>query len=178
MTFDVTVNGKPWRVAIEAADTGGPAQVSIVTIRGRRRSYDVSWVDAATLSLIPLSAMRGREFGIEAKGGGDLQVSTGGKNFHVTVLSDGKSHQRHPHRAERAAVPMEGRQSVVATMPGRVVRVLVAAGDRVSTGQAVVVLEAMKMENEMRAPKEGVVREIRVTPGAAIDAGAVLMVID
>jgi biotin carboxyl carrier protein len=185
MNFDVTVNGKPWRVAIETADAKGAAQVSIVTvvtIRGRQRSYDVSWVDASTLSLIPLDPPvddpRGREFGIEARGGGELKVSTGGRNFHATVLSDGKSHQRHPHRAERAAVPVEGRQSVVATMPGRVVRVLVAPGDRVAAGQAVVVLEAMKMENEMRAPKDGVVREVRVSSGAAIDAGAVLVVID
>jgi biotin carboxyl carrier protein len=179
MNFDVTVNGKPWRVAVEAADAGGPAQVSIVTIRGRRRSYDVSWVDATTLSLIPLNdEKQGYEFGIEAAGGGELQVTTGGRTFRATVLSDGKSHQRHPHRVERAAVPVEGRQSVVATMPGRVVRVLAAVGDRVAAGQAVVVLEAMKMENEMRAPKEGVVREVRATPGAAIDAGAVLVVID
>ena len=179
MEFDVTVNGKPWRVAIEAADTGGPAQVSIVTVRGRRRSYDVSWVDAATLSLIPLNDEKQiQEFGIEAAGGGELQVTAGGRTFRATASSDGKSHQRHPHRAERAAVPMEGRQSVVATMPGRVARVLVAVGDRVAAGQAVVVLEAMKMENEMRAPKEGVVREVRATPGAAIDAGAVLVVID
>jgi len=179
MKFEVTVNGKPWRVAIDAADTGGPGHVSIVTIRGRRRSYDVSWVDAATLSLIPLNDEKQiQEFGIEAAGGGELQVTAGGRTFRATASSDGKSHQRHPHRAERAAVPMEGRQSVVATMPGRVVRVLAAVGDRVAAGQAVVVLEAMKMENEMRAPKEGVVREVRATPGAAIDAGAVLVVID
>jgi len=134
---------------------------------------------AATLSLIPLNDEKQiQEFGIEAAGGGELQVTAGGRTFRATALSDGKSHQRHPHRAERAAVPMEGRQSVVATMPGRVVRVLAAIGDRVAAGQAVVVLEAMKMENEMRAPKEGVVREVRATPGAAIDAGAVLVVID
>ena len=75
-------------------------------------------------------------------------------------------------------MPVEGRQNVVAAMPGRIVRVLVAPGDRVTARQAVVVVEAMKMENEMRAPKDGVVREVRVTPGAAIDAGAVLVVID
>jgi biotin carboxyl carrier protein len=182
MNFDVTVNGKPWRVAIEAADAQGPAQVSVVTIRGRRRSFDVAWVDAATLSLVPLDPLdadaRGREFFLEPRGGGDLQVITGGRIFQATVLSDGKSHQRHPHRAERAAAPIEGRQTVVATMPGRIVRVLVAPGDRVAARQAVVVVEAMKMENEMRAPKDGVVREVRVTPGAAIDAGAVLVVID
>jgi biotin carboxyl carrier protein len=192
MNFDVTVNGKPWRVAIEAADTQGAAQVSVVTIRGRRRRYDVSWVDASTLSLVPLDPLdprdplddplhvdkRTREFFLEATAGGELHVITGGRDFHATVLSDGKSHQRHPHRAERAAVPVEGRQTVVASMPGRIVRVLVAAGDRVAARQAVVVVEAMKMENEMRAPKDGVVREVRVTPGAAIDAGAVLVVID
>ena len=182
MNFDVTVNGKPWRVAIEAADTQGEAQVRVITLRGRRRSYDVSWVDATTLSLIPLGPLnddrRGREFGIEVRGAGELQITTGGRNFHATALSDGRSHQRHPHRAERAAVPMEGRQSVVASMPGRIVRVLVSAGDRVTARQPVVVVEAMKMENEMRAPKDGVVREVRVAPGAAIDAGAVLVVID
>jgi biotin carboxyl carrier protein len=176
MNFDVTVNGKPWRVALEAGETSGQVQVSI---KGRRRVYDASWVDATTLSLIPLSGdARGREFSVEAGGAGELQISTGGRNFHATVLSDGKSHQRHPHRAERAATPVEGPQNVAATMPGRVVRVLVAAGDRVSVGQAVVVVEAMKMENEMRAPKDGVVREVRVTTGAAIEAGALLVVID
>ena len=182
MNFDVTVNGKPWRVAIEPASTHGQVQVSVITIRGRRRAYDVSWVDAARLSLIPIDApgghARAREFSIQAGSAGELQVTTVGRNFHATVLSDGKSHQRHPHRAERAAAPVEGRQSVAATMPGRLVRVLVAPGDRVSAGQAVVVVEAMKMENEMRAPKDGVVREVRVTTGAAIDAGAVLVVID
>ena len=179
MNFDVTVNGKPWRVAIESADTQGRVQVSLVTIRGRRRSYDVSWLDPSTLSLIQLDGeTRGREFGIEARGGGELEIITGGRSFHATVLSDGKSNQRHPHRAERAAVQMEGRQSVVATMPGRIVRVLVAPGDRVTVRQAVVVVEAMKMENEMRAPKDGVVCEVRVAPGAAIDTGAVLVVID
>jgi biotin carboxyl carrier protein len=63
-------------------------------------------------------------------------------------------------------------------MPGRVVRVLVAPGDRVTAKQAVVVVEAMKMENEMRAPKDGLVREVSVKEGAAIEAGALLVVID
>ena len=63
-------------------------------------------------------------------------------------------------------------------MPGRVVRVLVALGDRVTAGQGVVVVEAMKMENELRSPKDGVVREMNVSEGAAIDADAVLAVIE
>ena len=63
-------------------------------------------------------------------------------------------------------------------MPGRVMRVLAAVGDRVSARQALVVVEAMKMENELRTARNGVVREVRVTPGAAVETGAVLVVID
>jgi pyruvate carboxylase subunit B len=62
-------------------------------------------------------------------------------------------------------------------MPGRVVRVLVAVGDHVTARQGVVVVEAMKMENELRAPRDGTVTEIAVLPGAAVEAGAVLVVV-
>ena len=63
-------------------------------------------------------------------------------------------------------------------MPGRVVRVLVSIGDRVLAGQPIVVVEAMKMENELRSPKEGVVREVNVQAGGAVEAQAVLAVIE
>lgn len=178
MTFDVTVNGRPWRVAIEPAEARGDASVSVIMIDGRRRTYDASWIDAATLSLIPLEGpSHVREFGIEARGAGQLRIEAGGKVFHATVLSGGRSTQRGAHRVKQAE-PLEGRQNVLASMPGRIVRVLVAPGVRVTAGQPVVVVEAMKMENEMRAPKDGVVREVRVKEGAAIEAGAVLVVID
>jgi biotin carboxyl carrier protein len=62
-------------------------------------------------------------------------------------------------------------------MPGRVVAVLVERGAEVSERQGVVVLEAMKMQNEVRAGRSGVVTEVRVASGAAVDAGAVLVVI-
>ena len=62
-------------------------------------------------------------------------------------------------------------------MPGRVMRVLVAVGDRVAARQGVVVVEAMKMENELRSPRDGTVKEVGVVPGAAVETGAVLVVI-
>jgi biotin carboxyl carrier protein len=62
-------------------------------------------------------------------------------------------------------------------MPGRVVRVLVSVGDHVSARQGVVVVEAMKMENELRASRDGVVKEVLVEPGAAVETGAVLVVV-
>ena len=71
-----------------------------------------------------------------------------------------------------------GQVTIVAPMPGRVVRVLVAAGDQVDARQPVVVVEAMKMENELRAPRAGRVKEIAVAPGTSVEAGRVLAVIE
>lgn len=67
---------------------------------------------------------------------------------------------------------------VKAPMPGMVLRILVAEGDRVSAGQGLVVLEAMKMENELKAPAAGRVSRIAVTQGGAVDKGAVLVELD
>jgi biotin carboxyl carrier protein len=63
-------------------------------------------------------------------------------------------------------------------MPGRVIRVLVKAGDRVVERQALVVVEAMKMENELRAPGDALVRDVNVTEGMSVDAGAILIVLE
>jgi biotin carboxyl carrier protein len=63
-------------------------------------------------------------------------------------------------------------------MPGRVVRVLVAAGDQVEARQPLVVVEAMKMENELRAPRAGRIKQVAVAPGLSVDAGAVLVLIE
>jgi pyruvate carboxylase subunit B len=63
-------------------------------------------------------------------------------------------------------------------MPGKVVRVLVNAGDLVKTRQGLVVVEAMKMENELRAARDGRVREVFVVEGQSVEAGASLVVVD
>jgi biotin carboxyl carrier protein len=175
MNFDVTVNGRPWRVALDKAGERGRVQVSV---EGRRRAFDASWIDAETLLLIGADAhsCRVREIGIRPADGGVLEIALGGTSYRLTVAAEGKPATG--RRVEAASNAREGRQTVVATMPGRIVRVLVSPGDRVSSGQPVVVVEAMKMENEMRSPKEGVVREIRAEEGAAIEAGAVLVIIE
>lgn len=70
-----------------------------------------------------------------------------------------------------------GPQRLTAPMPGKVVRVLAQPGERVSERQSVVVIEAMKMENELRAAREGVVSQVLVQPGQSVEAGALLAVI-
>jgi len=80
-----------------------------------------------------------------------------------------------PAGASRKA---EGREAIKAPMPGKVVRVLVAVGDEVAAGQGVVVLEAMKMQNEMKAPRAGRVVSVAVKEHAAVNAGSVLLMIE
>ena len=81
-------------------------------------------------------------------------------------------------RRGRTAGHADGEQRIVAPMPGRVVRVLAQAGDEVELRQPLIVVEAMKMENELRAPKAGRVKEVAVEPGASVEAGRLLIVIE
>jgi biotin carboxyl carrier protein len=72
----------------------------------------------------------------------------------------------------------DGRVSIAAAMPGKIVRVLVAVGDEVVAGRGIVVIEAMKMQNELKAPKNGRVISIEVSEGDSVNAGAVLATIE
>jgi biotin carboxyl carrier protein len=76
------------------------------------------------------------------------------------------------------AVEAQGRQEIVAPMPGKVVRLLVKAGDKVEAGQGLLVVEAMKMQNEVRSPKTGTVERLLAREGHAVNAGEVLAWID
>ena len=81
-------------------------------------------------------------------------------------------------RPGQGASANQGRQQIAASMPGKVIRVLVAAGDTVEEGQGLVVVEAMKMQNEMKSPKAGRVAEIRARPDATVGAGEILVVVE
>ena len=105
-------------------------------------------------------------------GGGEVLVTFDGRTASVTLNG------RRNRRPADAGAHAQGDQSVRAPMPGRVLRVLVAAGDEVAAGQGIVVVEAMKMENELRAPKAGRVKDVSVLAGASVDAGKVLVVIE
>jgi biotin carboxyl carrier protein len=78
----------------------------------------------------------------------------------------------------RHAADASGRASIAAAMPGKVVRVLVAVGDEVEAGQGIMVVEAMKMQNELKAPRDGRVTAIEVKENDSVNAGAVLAIIE
>jgi biotin carboxyl carrier protein len=108
-----------------------------------------------------------------AQGRGALVVAVGTSDYDV-MLTDPK----HLRGAHAAGGHDGGRAQINAPMPGKVVRVLVEAGQAVEAGAGLVVVEAMKMQNELKSPKAGTVAEVRVEPGATVNAGDVLVVIE
>jgi len=101
-----------------------------------------------------------------------LSAEVGGRRFAVEVRDP-----RDTSRGARASIG-SGRQKVAAPMPGKVVRVLVKVGDSVEAGQGLVVVEAMKMQNEMKASRPGRVVEVRAGAGETVGAGDTLVVLE
>jgi biotin carboxyl carrier protein len=99
-------------------------------------------------------------------------ASAAGRRFAVEVRNP-----RDASRGSRMAIG-SGRQIVTAPMPGKVIRVLVAAGDLVETGQGLVVVEAMKMQNELKASRPGRVIEMRAREGETVGPGETLVVLE
>jgi len=103
---------------------------------------------------------------------GTLAVNVDGSVVPVRLVDRRRARPRGGDADEGA-----GTQSLRAPMPGRIVRVLVAPGDRVATRQALVVMEAMKMENELHATIAGTVSDVRVEVGSTVEAHALLLVV-
>jgi len=103
----------------------------------------------------------------------DLRLWVGSTRF-VVELRDPRSLRSR----QRAAGDEKGPRRILALMPGRVVRLLVAENSSVEAGQGIVVVEAMKMQNEIKSPKRGIVKKISATAGAAVNPGDVLAIVE
>ena len=106
---------------------------------------------------------------------GDFDVHIDGRTIAVQIRPAGSFGRP---RREGAGAEASGPQRVIAPMPGKIVRVLVRPGDEVKARQGLIVVEAMKMENELRAARDGRVRDVGVAEGQSVDAGAVLLVVE
>jgi biotin carboxyl carrier protein len=95
-----------------------------------------------------------------------------------TVRVDTRDRQRLSSLVNQRPVPMAAGAAIRAPMPGMVVSVPVTASEAVSAGQVLIVLESMKMENEVRAPQDGVVQSVKVAAGELVNANQVLLVVD
>lgn len=167
----------------------------VVTVAGERRTVDVAGdaarlLDAgeagdagaaATLDpaastgpvvVLRLGAALHRVIAAAHPARGEYVLELDGRRYVVQALDERTAAIR--ELAARSAPPA-GPAPLVAPMPGLVLRVNVAVGDVVQAGQGLVVMEAMKMENELRSANAGTVRAVRTAPGAAVEKGTVLV---
>ena len=142
-----------------------------LSIDGREILVDAVHLQGAAISIV--AGTRSARCDIEPGKDGQLSVLVGDDLHRVTLLDERRL------RLQRATgkFSAEGPQRVDAPMPGKIVRVMVKVGDEVAEGQGLVVVEAMKMENELRSPKAGKVTELHAVNGAAVESGAKLVVI-
>jgi biotin carboxyl carrier protein len=166
MTYDVIVDGKTHRLELTKGETTWFCKVDDEVIE----------VDAALTARDILSVLVGGDaFEIKRERSlqGELHLVIGSARYAVDV-QDPRS-----LRTRRAAGGVEvGPQKLTAPMPGKIVRILVAPGDEVRAGQGIIVMEAMKMQNEMKSPKDGKVQKIMTSEGSTVNPGDTLAVIE
>jgi biotin carboxyl carrier protein len=143
-----------------------------VKLAGTEHELDVRRVGPTCFSIL----VGDRCFDLDVVRDGDqLIVSSRGRAIHIRLV-DAAQHARRV-RAGRHS-PEKGPAEVKAMMPGRIVNVLVKPGDMVTHHQGLVVVEAMKMENELKSPKAGKIVEVRISAGQTVEKGDLLVIIE
>ena len=141
-----------------------------IKLDGEPVSADAIEIAPHTLSI--LLDGESHEIHVRPSGDGLLKLQAGTQEFIAEVIDPRAwSGRRH------GGIEAEGRQQVVAPMPGKVIRVLVREGETVQAGQGLLVVEAMKMQNEVRSPKSGTVERVLVKEGQPVIAGEALCVV-
>ena len=165
MRFVVTVGETS-----ETVEVNGQDGCYRVTIGGQVWEVDARRTGAGAYSLLVDGVSYLADVGEQA---GARVVEVRGERHLLQVEEE----TRHRVRTRAAAPLASSGQTLVAPMPGKVTHVAVTPGDRVKPGDTLLVIEAMKMENEFKAAAPGTVAEVRVAPGQAVNAGDVLVVI-
>lgn len=164
MQYEVEVGGRTRQVHVHRVD--GEFRVSL---DGREWMVDVARVDSQTLSLLVGATSYEVRIAPDPVSG---HLAVGVDGVPLTVSLNGR---RRWGRKDEAGG--SGPQRVLAPMPGKIARVVARPGDRVEPRQPLIVIEAMKMENELRASRGGVVAELHVQEGQLVNAGTLLLVV-
>lgn len=177
MTFEIEVNGRTRAVSVERSKHDGSFRV---IIDGTPHLVDAVRVDGGALSFIELD---GRQSELVKGGGRSHRVAvTEGAAGELTLtqaagLVRATVNGRRSRRGGQVA-GAAGEQRIVAPMPGKVLRVLVQPGQDVAARQPLVVVEAMKMENELSSPRDGRVKDVPAVEGQSVEAGRVLIIVE
>lgn len=166
MKYEIEINRA--RRSVEFVLPRDPAARTTLNIEDRVVEADAIRVSPGAYSI--LIGGRSVEVTVEENPRG-LMARTGGREFQIEVFDP-----RSWRRGRGAGIELEGRQQLVAPMPGKIVRVLAAPGQKVESGQGLLVIEAMKMQNEIRSPKSGTVEKL-ASEGQTVNAGEVLAIV-
>ena len=164
MTYEIAIDGKSYRLDLSQGAGRWSCRVD-----GREVEVDAVLARPNVLSL----RIGNRAYEVKCERvGGDVHIWVGSQRFAVDV--------RDPRslRGRTRAVDNHGPKKLTAPMPGKVVRILLTQGTEVEAGAGVLVVEAMKMQNEVKSPKKGTIQKILVSEGTAVNAGDVLAIVE
>ena len=164
MTYDIAIDGKNHRLDLSQAEGRWTCRLD-----GREIAVDAVLARPDVLSL----RIENKAYEVKCERvGSEMHLWVGSVRFAAEVR-DPRS-----FRGRVRAADDHGPKKLLAPMPGKVVRVLVSQGAEVEAGTGVLVVEAMKMQNEVKSPKKGTVQKILATEGAAVNAGDVLAIVE
>ncbi len=167
MKYDVLLDGV--RRSVEFTRSADEPSRLVAMIDGRRVEADAVKISPGMYSIL----LGGRSLEVRAETLVDSYLlHTAGREYRVEIVDP-----RLWRRSGSGGIDLAGRQKISAPMAGKVVRVLVAPGQHVETGQGLLVVEAMKMQNEIRSPKTGTVERLLAKEGQTVNAGEILAVI-
>ncbi|MBS1851290.1 MAG: hypothetical protein JST79_10290 [Acidobacteria bacterium] len=165
MIYDVTIEGKDYRLELE--HVGGKWQCKL---DGEEVAVDAVLARPNVVSLL----IAGKAYEIKRERSADGLHLWVGSTRYTAEVRDPRSLQG---RKARSGAD-HGPKKVIAPMPGKVVRILVQEKAEVKAGQGILVVEAMKMQNEIKSPKNGVLQRLMVSEGASLNAGDVLAIVE
>ena len=168
MKYKAQLANKEHAILVDQAEKSASASID-------ERSYDFDIVELAASEYLLKIGTEIFKCRVEAKRDSlnSLTVDVRGTSHDVTIIDP-----KRLRSAQSAAGHDHGEAQIISPMPGKVVRVLVEQGATVEAGAGIVVVEAMKMQNEMKTPKAGVVVSLNAETGATVNAGDVLAVIE
>jgi len=164
MTYDIAIDGKSYRLDLNQSEGRWSCRVD-----GHEVEVDAVLARPNVLSL----RIGNKAYEVKCERvGADVHLWVGSRRFAAEV--------RDPRslRSRVRAADDQGPKKLAAPMPGKVVRILLNPGDEVEAGTGVLVVEAMKMQNEVKSPKKGTIQKILVSEGAAVNAGDVLAIVE
>lgn len=164
MTYEISIDGKNYRLELTQADGHWSCRLD-----GRDIEVDAVLARPNVLSL----RIGNKAYEVKCERvANDVHIWVGSQRFAAEVR-DPRSLRSRSHAADD-----HGPRKLTAPMPGKVVRILLAQGVEVEAGAGVVVVEAMKMQNEVKSPKKGTIQKILVSEGTAVSAGDVLAIVE